>query len=66
MFGGDIVRCPHCAGRFLCFLGFHTPSDYSQNRGDSFTFVWFAIFAGMLSCVGIATWTLYKFHRWPF
>jgi hypothetical protein len=35
--------------------------------GDGgYIFAWFAILAGFLTCLGIAFWTLRKFHRWPF
>ena len=67
--GGDLVRCARCARRFVCFLRFSIPTsnyDGYSNTGDSFKVVWFAIFGGLLCCLGIAFVTLHKFHRWPF
>ena len=67
--GSDIVRCAACERRFVCFLRFSIPTsnyDGYSNTGDSFRVVWFGIFGGLLSCLGIAAWTFYKFHRWPF
>jgi hypothetical protein len=70
--GTGIYRCSSCDARFICFLRFRIaspPQDaYASNHsvGRAFTFAWFAILAGFLTCVGIAFWTLRKFHRWPF
>jgi hypothetical protein len=67
--GGDIVRCAICEGRFVSFLQFNIPTsnyDGYANTGNGFGVVWFTIFTGLLSCLGIAFWTLRKFHRWPF
>jgi len=67
--GSDILRCGSCGGRFLSFLKFNIPARSHgavPSRGDGFMVAWFAIFAGILSTVGIAFWTLHKFHRWPF
>ena len=67
--GGDIVRCAMCEGRFVSFLRFNIPTsnyDGYSNTGESFRVVWFAIFGGFLSCLGLAFWILHKFHRWPF
>ena len=69
MFGSDILRCASCGGRFLSFLRFSIPASTDRGTptpGDGFMIVWFAIFAGILSCLGIAFWTLRRFHRWPF
>ena len=67
--GSDIVRCASCEGRYLCFLRFNIPTpSYNghSDGGDSFRIVWFAIFGGILFCLGLALWTLRRFHRWPF
>jgi len=67
--GGDIVRCAPCESRFVSFLRFNIPAsnyDGYSNTGDGFAVVWFAILGGSLSCLGLALWTLRKFHRWPF
>jgi LSD1 subclass zinc finger protein len=67
--GGDTVRCALCERRFVCFLRFNIPTsnyDGYSNIGDSFRVVWLAIFAGLLTCLGLAFWTLSKFHRLPF
>jgi hypothetical protein len=72
MMGSEIFRCASCGARFLCFRRFSipTPSHHgyiNNNSNDgAFLFVGFAIFAGILSCLGIAFWALYRFHRWPF
>jgi len=72
MMGSEIYRCASCRGRFLCFRRFSIPSPahdgYTGNdSGDGgYIFAWFAILAGFLTCLGIAFWTLRKFHRWPF
>jgi hypothetical protein len=69
MLGSDILRCTSCGRRFLCFLRFSfqsiAPSGYG-NTSQGFMVVWFAILAGLLFCMGIALWTLRRFHRWPF
>jgi hypothetical protein len=70
--GGDIRRCVSCGARFLCFRRFRIPAPahtgYATNNSDesAFAIVWVAIFAGVLACLGIALWTLRRFHRWPF
>jgi len=68
MLGSDILRCGHCGARYLFFYKFRivSPSNYPATSTDSFMIVWLAIFAGLLSCIGLAFWTLRKFHRWPF
>jgi len=70
--GSEIYRCGSCASRFLCFRRFSIASPAhdgykDDHSGDGvYLFGWFAILAGFLTCLGIAFWTLRKFHRWPF
>ena len=72
MMGSDILRCASCGARFLCFRRFSIPApgqrDSVGNNSDdgAFAIVWIAIFAGLLTCLGIALWILHRFHRWPF
>jgi len=70
--GSGVYRCGSCGGRFLCFHRFSIPSSAHDNyvgkhsSDEGYMFAWFAIFAGFLTCLGIAFFTLRKFHRWPF
>ena len=69
MLGSDILRCASCGRRFLSLFRFSIPTATDNGfptRGDGFMVVWLAIFAGILSSLGIAFWTLRRFHRWPF
>ena len=71
MLGCEPYRCPSCGARYLCFHRFRIAAaahhGYVGNHsGDGMMLVWFAIFAGILSWLGIAFWTLRRFHRWPF
>ena len=72
MMGSEIFRCASCRACFLCYRWFSIPTQahdgYVSRSSDdgAFLFVWFAIFAGILSCLGIAFWAFHRFHRWPF
>ncbi len=72
MMGSEIFRCASCGARFLFFRRFSIPTPahhgYISNRsGDrAFMIAWVAILSGFLACLGIAFWTLRRFHRWPF
>jgi hypothetical protein len=70
MLGSDIFRCGYCGARYLFFYRFKITSprySYTPTTStDSFMIVWLAIVTGLLSCIGLAFWTLRKFHRWPF
>ena len=64
--GTDIRRCLSCEARFLCFGRFVIPSRPRSADDPSLVIVWLAIAAGIAVCLGIALWTLRRFHRWPF
>ena len=64
--GSEIRRCPFCEIRFICFRQFTIPTQPKSGNGTSLVVAWLSIFGGVLVCVGIALWTLRRFHRWPF
>jgi hypothetical protein len=64
--GSEIRRCLTCEARFICFGQFIFPSRPQRADESSLTVVWLSIVAGIAACVGIALWTLRRFHRWPF
>jgi len=71
MLGSEPYRCLSCGARYLCFRRFNMATTahhgpVSNHSGDGTIVVWFAIFAGILTWLGIAFWTLRRFHRWPF
>jgi hypothetical protein len=64
--GSEIRRCLTCEARFICLGQFILPSRRKSADEISLAVVWLSILAGTAVCLGIALWTLRRFHRWPF
>ena len=64
--GGEVNRCLMCDTRFIRVHQRTLPGYTNPSEDASFKVAWRAMFSGMVMCMGIAVWTLHKFHRWPF
>jgi hypothetical protein len=64
--GSDLRRCSACDARqaYLGNLTFSLPK-VAVEATPNLHLVMFAIVFGIIVCIGIAIWTLKRFHRWP-
>lgn len=65
--GASLSRCPQCSARQARMGGVILPLQSKQFEMElGYRLLPYAFVAGVLTCAAIATWTLRRFHSWPF